>query len=211
MIRHHPDLHRLLEFSAGNLGDAEALCIRLHLDLCGECRNRVDALDSLGAVVMERQPELGLSPSVFERVLERIDADRAAPPASAGGATGVLTRILGTDLSSVPWKQSLKNVGVVDLTSRFPAQGHRVLLLKLAAGGTAPAHTHRGEEITVVLQGAFADQQGVFHQGDFVVLDCQDNHRPVAVGQEDCITLSVLSAPLRLTGRFTRLLNPFIR
>jgi len=44
-----------------------------------------------------------------------------------------------------------------------------------------------------------------------VVLNEQDEHRPVAVGCEDCITLSVLSAPLKLTGAFTRLLNPFLR
>jgi len=44
-----------------------------------------------------------------------------------------------------------------------------------------------------------------------VVLNEQDEHRPVAVGCEVCITLSVLSAPLKLTGAFTRLLNPFLR
>ena len=43
-------------------------------------------------------------------------------------------------------------------------------------------------------------------QGERVVLQ-----KLVAVGCEDCITLSVLSAPLKLTGTFTRLLNPFIR
>lgn len=32
----------------------------------------------------------------------------------------------------------------------------------------------------------------------------EDEHKPVAVGCEDCITLSVLSAPLNLTGTFTR-------
>ncbi|MDX5298530.1 MAG: anti-sigma factor, partial [Gammaproteobacteria bacterium] len=34
---------------------------------------------------------------------------------------------------------------------------------------------------------------------------------PEALHGEDCVTLSVLSAPVRLTGRFMRLLNPFIR
>ena len=75
----------------------------------------------------------------------------------------------------------------------------------------APAHTHRGSETTIVLQGAFADQKGVFNQWDFVVLTDQDEHKPVAVGSEDCITLSVLSAPIKLTGTLTRMLNPFIR
>jgi putative transcriptional regulator len=85
-----------------------------------------------------------------------------------------------------------------------------VVLQKLTAGGKAPAHTHRGEETTVVLQGAFVDHKGVFNQWDFVVLDERDNHKPVALEGKDCITLSVLSAPVKLTGTFTRLLNPFI-
>ena len=100
---------------------------------------------------------------------------------------------------------------MLDITEKFPGQNEQVVLQKLVSGGKAPAHTHRGTETTIVLQGAFADQNGVFNQWDFVVLTDQDEHKPVAVGCEDCITLSVLSAPVKLTGTFTRMLNPFIR
>jgi len=44
-----------------------------------------------------------------------------------------------------------------------------------------------------------------------VILNQHHDHQPVALHGEDCITLSVLDAPVRLTGRLTRLLNPFIR
>jgi putative transcriptional regulator len=122
-----------------------------------------------------------------------------------------LQKLLGDDINALPWKRQLADVSVLDITDKFPGQNERVVLQKLVAGGKAPAHTHRGDETTIVLQGAFADQKGVFNQWDFVVLNEQDEHRPVAVGCEDCITLSVLSAPLKLTGTFTRLLNPFLR
>ena len=211
MTRHHPDTFRLMEFSAGSLSDPQALCIRLHLDQCTLCRSRGDTLDSLGAIMMEQQPEVSLSHSVFDNILDRIEEIPTLPLSEAAGRTDVLTSILGTSLSSIPWKRQLKDISVCDITQRFTDQRHRVVLQKLNAGGKAPAHTHRGEEFTIVLQGAYSDHKGVFHQGDFVVLDSQDNHRPVAVGNEDCITLSVLTAPLRLTGTFTRLLNPFIR
>ncbi len=102
----------------------------------------------------------------------------------------------GDDINALPWKRQLADVSVLDITDKFPGQNERVVLQKLVAGGKAPAHTHRGDETTIVLQGgAFADQKGVFNQWDFVVLNEQDEHRPVAVGCEDCITLSVLSAP----------------
>ena len=212
MTRHHPDSLSLMEYSAGNLSEPHALCIRLHLDQCSHCRSRVDTLDSLGAVVMEQQPKVSLSESMFDSILAKIDSapndQPAMPPAPR---IGVLQKLLGKDLSSLPWKRQLGDVSVLDITERFPGQKDQVVLQKLAAGGKAPAHTHRGDETTIVLQGAFADQKGVFNQWDFVVLTDHDEHKPVAVGCEDCITLSVLSAPVRRTGTFTRMLNPFIR
>ncbi|WP_417531537.1 ChrR family anti-sigma-E factor [Marinobacter lipolyticus] len=213
MTRHHPDSLTLMEYSAGNLTEPHALCIRLHLDKCPHCQSRVDTLDSLGAVMMENQPKADVSESMFDSILARIDSDSDENEVMARVSvrTSPLQKLLGDDLNSLPWKRQLGDVSVLDISERFPGQHEQVVLQKLAAGGKAPIHTHRGEETTIVLQGAFADQKGVFNQWDFVVLNEQDEHKPVAVGCEDCITLSVLSAPVKLTGTFTRLLNPFIR
>lgn len=215
MTRHHPDSLSLMEYSAGNLSEPHALCIRLHLDKCPHCRSRVDTLDSLGAVMMEQQPKVSVSESMFDNILAQIDQAGPEPVETVAEPrrprVGALQKLLGEDLNSLPWKRQLGDVSVLDITDRFPGQKEQVVLQKLAAGGKAPAHTHRGEETTIVLQGAFADQKGVFNQWDFVVLNDEDEHKPVAVGCEDCITLSVLSAPVKLTGTFTRMLNPFIR
>ena len=214
MTRHHPDTLTLMEFSAGNLSEPHALCIRLHLDQCPHCRSRVDTLDSLGAVMMENQPQVGVSSDMFDAILSRIDSEPDMTEtyiSTQAKRMSPLQKLLGDDLNSLPWKRQLGDVSVLDISERFPGQNEQVVLQKLAAGGKAPAHTHRGNETTIVLQGAFADQKGVFNQWDFVVLNQEDEHKPVAVGCEDCITLSVLSAPVKLTGTFTRLLNPFIR
>lgn len=213
MTRHHPDSLTLMEYSAGNLTEPHALCIRLHLDKCPHCQSRVDTLDSLGAVMMENHPKADVSESTFDSILARIDSeiDENEVMTRLSMRTNPLQKLLGDDLNSLPWKRQLGDVSVLDISERFPGQHEQVVLQKLAAGGKAPAHTHRGEETTIVLQGAFADQKGVFNQWDFVVLNEQDEHKPVAVGCEDCITLSILSAPVKLTGMFTRMLNPFIR
>jgi putative transcriptional regulator len=205
-----------MEFSAGNLTEPHALCIRLHLDKCADCCSRVETLDSLGAVLMESQPKSELSSGMFDSILSRIDSDEssddtAVTAARSSARISPLAKLLGDDLNALPWKRQLGDVSVLDITDRFPGQQEQVVLQKLAAGGKAPSHTHRGEETTIVLQGAFADQKGVFNQWDFVVLNQEDDHKPVAVGCEDCITLSVLSAPVKLTGMFGRMLNPFIR
>ncbi|EDM47209.1 ChrR family anti-sigma-E factor [Marinobacter algicola] len=214
MTRHHPDTLTLMEFSAGNLSEPHALCIRLHLDQCPHCRSRVDTLDSLGAVMMESQPQVGVSSDMFDAILSRIDSEPDMTEtyiSTQAKRMSPLQKLLGDDLNALPWKRQLGDVSVLDISERFPGQNEQVVLQKLAAGGKAPAHTHRGSETTIVLQGAFSDQKGVFNQWDFVVLNQEDEHKPVAVGCEDCITLSVLSAPVKLTGTFTRLLNPFIR
>lgn len=211
MTRHHPDSLMLMEYSAGNLSEPHALCIRLHLDKCAHCRSRVDALDSLGAVVMEQQSQVSVSESTFDSILARIDSEPAPPPRPRTPPRSPLSKLLGDDLDGLPWKRQLRDVSVLDITDRFPGQKDQVILQKLCAGGKAPAHTHRGEETTLVLQGAFSDNRGVFNQWDFVVLGQEDEHKPVALEGDDCITLSVLSAPLKLTGTFGRLLNPFIR
>lgn len=213
MTQHHPDSLTLMEFSAGNLTEPHALCIRLHLDQCSHCRSRVDMLDSLGAVLMEQQPQVTVSGSMFDSILSRIDNEPSTQdlPAARHKRLGPLEKLLGKDLNSLPWKRQLGDLSVLDISDRFPGQSEQVVLQKLAAGGKALAHTHRGEETTIVLQGAFSDKKGLFNQWDFVVLNQQDDHKPVALEGDDCITLSVLSAPVRLTGTFTRMLNPFIR
>lgn len=212
MTRHHPDSLSLMEYSAGNLSEPHALCIRLHLDQCPHCRSRVDTLNSLGAVMMEHQPKVTMSDTSFDQLMARLEGGESEPaPIVPEPRVSPLQKLLGNDINNLPWKRQLADVSVLDITDRFPGQSERVVLQKLVAGGKAPAHTHRGNETTIVLQGAFSDQKGVFNQWDFVVLNEHDEHRPVAVGCDDCITLSVLSAPLKLTGRFTRLLNPFLR
>lgn len=212
MTRHHPESTSLMEFSAGTLSDPHALCIRLHLEKCALCRSRVDTLESLGAVMLEQQPLTKSSEpaaSTFDAILARIDSD-TVPVKAPQQRQDLIRKLLGCDLNDLPWKRQLGDVSMLDVTDRFPGQKERVVLQKLSSGGKAPAHSHRGTETTIVLQGAFSDQNGIFNQWDFAVLDQNDNHRPMAVGHEDCITLSVLSAPLKLTGTFTRLLNPFM-
>jgi putative transcriptional regulator len=65
--------------------------------------------------------------------------------------------------------------------------------------------------MTLVLAGGFSDESGHFVRGDVAEADPSVNHQPVADPGEDCLCLAVTDAPLRLTGPFGRLLNPFLR
>jgi putative transcriptional regulator len=72
-------------------------------------------------------------------------------------------------------------------------------------------HTHRGNEYTLVLDGSFSDKAGDYHQGDFILADTQTIHQPKAANDGDCICFAVTDAPLKMTGFFGRLLNPFLK
>ena len=68
-----------------------------------------------------------------------------------------------------------------------------------------------GDEYTVILEGSFSDEAGLYHKGDFLLRDASHEHTPVATLDKYCICLAVTEAPIQLTGFFGRLLNPFIR
>ncbi|WP_345544293.1 hypothetical protein, partial [Streptomyces chitinivorans] len=129
MTRHHPDSLSLMEYSAGNLSEPHALCIRLHLDKCPHCRSRVDTLDSLGAVMMEEQPKVSVSESMFDDILARISAEPELEPVKPSlPKVGVLEKLLGEDLNSLPWKRQLGDVSVLDISEKFPDQKEQVIL-----------------------------------------------------------------------------------
>jgi putative transcriptional regulator len=73
-----------------------------------------------------------------------------------------------------------------------------------------PHHEHRGDEITVVLQGSFSDQEDNYHVGDFIVRTKGEKHRPVAAQHEDCLCLSTLDAPIRMSNWFLRMIMPVL-
>jgi putative transcriptional regulator len=107
---------------------------------------------------------------------------------------------LGSTLDSLAWKSrgSGRNAEV-DLLAGHP--GIRTRLLRIRGGTAVPRHTHEGNELTLVLAGGFSDASGHYLKG----------HRPVADAGADCLCLAVTDAPLRLTGRFGRYLNAFLR
>ena len=73
----------------------------------------------------------------------------------------------------------------------------RATLLRIAAGRAIPKHTHRGLEMTLVLDGAFADEAGQYSSGDVCVADGKIEHQPIAGIAQDCLCLVVASSPIR--------------
>lgn len=87
---------------------------------------------------------------------------------------------------------------------------YEVAFHKISKGGKVIEHDHRGLEVTLVLEGSFSDEEGIYSPGDFIVKAPGQAHRPTASQNQDCLCLSVCEAPVKVTGLLGKLINPFL-
>lgn len=210
---HHPSEERLLDYVSGALPEPLALLVATHLALCPVCRRTSAELEALGGALLEAAPPEPLAADSLERTLARLDepAPTGSPPPARTGDPSLpqpLRGYLGDGLDCLPWR----HLGpIAELRLLQASEGFTTRLLWAQAGAAVPAHTHAGSEMTLVLRGGFTDESAHFVRGDVEEADGSVDHSPVADEDEDCICLAVTDGPLRLTSRFGRLLNPFLR
>ncbi len=228
MSAHHPDDLTLLDYAAGSLGLAQALAVSVHLGFCTQCQGQLRKLNALGGVLLSETKPASVgadddpmsaerSPSQakeldkgFEALMARIESEPAAAPPKreTTGFHNPLERYLPAPLDELDWQQQTREIAKFDLTNVVDMGSARVALQKIKAGAKVPMHTHRGNELTVVLKGGFSDELGVYHAGDYIARDPSHKHSPTALQNEDCVCLTVLDAPMKFTGPLMRWLNP---
>ena len=214
MINYHPDQFLLTDYSAGSVPCAFALPIAVHMQYCGQCRDNMHELNDLGASLFDTLDPVPVADDALDTVLGLIagQEDVACPgpcdkPESS--VPNALQSLVPDGLETVSWKRVTSTLSVSRL--RFGDQDREVALHYIKSGGKVSEHTHAGNEITVVVKGSFSDQHGVYQKGDFILRTPSDKHRPVADQGEDCICLSVLDAPIKFDGFWSRMLNPMLR
>ena len=101
---------------------------------------------------------------------------------------------IGRDVSMIEWKRL--GFGAYQFPIDVKEDGVMARLLKIPAGSPVPEHSHCGNELTLVLSGAYNDSTGTYNRGDFQEADDSLEHQPQAEDNEDCICLVVTDAPL---------------
>ncbi len=212
-IEHHLNDQLLLSYAAGNLPEAFNLVVATHISMCDECRARLGAFEALGGTMLESAVAEGTNeyPDVdIAGVWDKIDApeDQQIRVSEKGGIfPSALQNYVGGDLSAVKWR----SVGMGVRQALLPTSKEAsVRLLHIPAGTKIPDHGHRGMELTLVLQGAFSDEEGRYGRGDIEIATEEDEHTPIAEMSEDCICLSATDAPLKFRGLLQRIAQPFI-
>lgn len=214
MISFHPETHLLTDYAAGNLSLAQAACVSAHLNYYPRCRDEVNQLESLGASQFEQLEGIPVGDALLDKVLARLDEEpplRYNSPAAReiGRTPAILQRLMRGDFAELTWKKITRTLSISYLKTGDP--GFEFALYHIKAGGRIPPHTHRGSEMTLVLEGGFSDAHGSYNAGDFLFRAADHVHAPTATQAEDCICLAVLDAPLKFTSWRHRWMNPFLR
>lgn len=211
-IRHHLSDQLLMGYAAGQLPEAFSLVVATHLSLCDDCRARAASFDAIGGALLEEAGEIALGEDALCQALARIEslpqATRTEPMPPAGIFPAPLADYVGGDLSAVRWRRVGGGVRQAILSTGKEATARLVFI---PAGTAVPDHGHRGMELTLVLQGAFADENDRFDRGDVEIADEEMEHTPVALSGQDCICLAATDAPLRFRGLIPRLVQPLLR
>jgi putative transcriptional regulator len=212
MAKYHPELDLLTEHAAGNLPLAQAACVSAHMNYCEQCRRTSGQLQDLGAVLFDALPGEPVGDAQLEAVLARLDDEPPLSYARSSSSTGtpaILQRLMSGNFTELSWKKITRSLRISYLKTGDP--NFEFALYHIKAGGRIPEHTHRGSEMTLVLEGGFSDADGSYHKGDFILREPTDVHAPTAVQSEDCICLAVLDAPLKFTGWKYRWMNPLLQ
>ncbi len=202
----------------GALPESASLAVAAHAALCPAANSIVHRHKAIAGALIETIEPSAMTEHSLSRMLDRIDSEgdelRAAvleEPARDGvDLPEVLRNYVGPDLEALRWRRLMKGVREAVLPV---SDGDicRTRLMHIESGRSVVQHSHRGLELTVLLQGAYGDCTGEFGRGDMQVADEEVDHKPVAFGNEDCLCLVVTDAPIRFTGPFGRFLNAFVR
>ena len=216
MANHHPAPELLTAFSAGSLQLSHALCVATHIESCHDCNANLNRLNTVGAQLMSDLKPAAASDELKNKVLDMLDDTPAAmetrvskPSVVSSAVPRALRQFIPTNYDALEWSYVSPSIEAAKLC--VDKNGSKVELLRLKPGSTVPTHTHTGDEYTLLLEGSFSDESGIYQEGDFVIRDGRHKHRPVVTKDKVCICLTVTDAPIQFTGFFTRWLNPLIR
>ncbi|SBS64942.1 ChrR family anti-sigma-E factor [Vibrio atlanticus] len=233
MIKHHPNAAILKDFVDGNLADSVSLIVSSHVELCEHCQKQVSMLTAQAAdsvfesdtsVFESYTSGLQLSDSEMDAFLSddgEFDFDAiaqiTADSSQAIEVTPEVQQVTVADttftipraLNSVARKDWM-NLGKISRARLdFDDEAHHTSLLHIDKDGQVPCHTHKGFEITLLLEGSFEDEMGVYNKGDFIWLDGNHTHQPAT--KEGCVCLTVSSDALYFTKGVSQLFNPLGR
>lgn len=212
----HPSREQLQKFVTGELAAGLNVALAAHIEYCTDCQQASARLEAQLAANWENSAasandgefaamleHIFTQPQMTSRVRQQDVPREIIVNSKPISLPKVLAKIAAAGLS---WKRLPGGISqaLVALDERTKCE-----FIYMPPGSKAPAHTHRGNEVMLVLDGTFSDELGDYKTADFVMRDPSHRHQPRT--EEGCLCFSVLDSPLVFTEGWLRLLNPLNR
>ncbi|OOF15339.1 MULTISPECIES: ChrR family anti-sigma-E factor [Salinivibrio] len=221
MIKYHPSSELLDAFAAGQLPTSMAIALSAHVELCQQCRKHVSAKEealalaafeeaetehefAAGTLPWDDDLEADMMSAIFDAP-EQDEASRIQVARSNEIRVGDKTYTLPRALQRFSDSNWLSFGKVQRARLNLEEGATRASFLHIDEGGSVPAHTHKGYELTLLLDGTFEDESGQYSPGDFILLDSRHHHTPST--KDGCLCYTVANAPLHFTKGVSKLLN----
>lgn len=213
-IDHHLDAATLVAYAAGTLDEAFNVVAASHMAWCPACRKAARLAALMGGEMLGQLGGTPVSEDCRRRTLSLLDTATLhrfpKSPAPRGEVPEPLDHLLGgTPLAGLAWKRKAPGLALYDLPLSEASTG-KLFLMRIAPGSAMPEHGHGGEEITLILSGAYNDKFGRYARGDVADLDESIEHQPIVEPGAACICLVATEAPTRFKSWPARLLQPLI-
>lgn len=207
---HHPSHALLIDYAAGAMREAGAVVIASHLTLCPQCRQIVSMAEGIGGGLIDDLAPEALRQGALDATLRRLDEAVPAMPATPRyvDVPAPLAVYLDREMEALPWKRLTDGIWQHLLLTE--QDGGKLRLYRIAPETALPEHGHGGQELTMILTGAYRDELGRFGAGDVADLSEEIVHRPVAEAAGECIALALNARPIRPTSLLARLVMPFL-
>lgn len=114
-----------------------------------------------------------------------------------------------TGLAGVRWRRLIP--GFKQQLLDGADSGEEIMrLMHISPGAKVPQYTHRGSEITLVLQGSYSDETGHYRRGGLSDMDPSVLHQPVVDSEQPSICLIATDERLNFSGTLNRMIRPLI-
>jgi putative transcriptional regulator len=206
---HHPEQALLIDYASGAIVGGARLVIGGHLGACQTCRTSMMEWEAVGGALLSNLSPAAMSRDALELALARIE--RPAPsiePTPVGPADWIAIPSEALRASSKRRRWAAPGVWVAPI-SHGPG-GARSYLLRVGPGMSVPRHSHRGEEMVLVLKGAYDDGETRHGPGDFAINNEAVDHQPRITDDGECVCLIAAEHALVPRDWVGRLFQPFV-
>lgn len=177
----------LLSYAAGLLDQAQSLIVASHVALSPAAKEKVHACEAVGGALMEKYCEpVKMKKTSLQNVLARLDSIEDP------GEREEMYELVFPQGLSIPLclKRSIRchvqhstwrrvRPGIESFELHLECRRSHAQFLKAERGVQAPPQAPRGMELTLILDGALADETGHYKRGDLVIIDetCRHLHK----------------------------------